>query len=364
MSSGDFVLYGSYGYTGRLIVRRAAERGLRGTLAGRDREALAAQAGELGWPWRRFELDDGPRLRASLEGASAILHCAGPFFRTFRPVVRACLETGTHYLDITGEAGVFEALATRGDRAEAAGVMLLPGVGFDVVPTDCLAAHLAARLPSAARLRLSLRTVGGGLSRGTTATLVHHLGRGGLVRKDGRLTPVPAAWRTRRVDFGTGETTVVTIPWGDVSTAFHSTGIGDIEVYAALPAAGRAALRLGRLAGPLLRTRPVRAFLEGLVRRFLDGPGEEARRRGESFVHGEVEDGEGRRAAARMRTPEGYTFTARSAVRALERVLAGEAPPGFRTPSLAYGPDFALEVEGVHREDLVTSARTSSPARR
>lgn len=352
MSSGDFVLYGSYGYTGRLIARRAAERGLRGTLAGRDREALAAQADELGWPWRRFELDDGPRLRAALEGASAILHCAGPFFRTFRPVVRACLETGTHYLDITGEAGVFEALAARGDRAEAAGVMLLPGAGFDVVPTDCLAAHLAARLPSATRLRLSLRTVGGGLSRGTTATLVHHLGRGGLVRKNGRLTPVPAVWKTRRVDFGAGGTRVVTIPWGDVSTAWHSTGIGDIEVYAALPSVARAGLRIAGWAGPLLRPRPVRAVLEGLTRRFLNGPSEAARESGRSFIHGEVEDEEGRRATARMRTPEGYTFTARSAVLALERALAGDAPPGFRTPSLAYGPDFALGVEGVRREDL------------
>src|SRR3712207_3296995 len=145
-------------------------------------------------------------------------------------MAEACLSAGVHYLDITGEIGVFEALAARDAQARAAGVMLMPGVGFDVVPTDCLAAHLKRRLPSATRLALGFEAAGR-LSRGTARTVIENLGAGGLVRQGGELKRVPAAWRTRVIDFGAGPRTAMTIPWGGVVTAYHSTGIPTIEVY-------------------------------------------------------------------------------------------------------------------------------------
>lgn len=350
--SVDFLLYGSYGYTGRLIARRAVGRGLRGSLAGRDEDALSGQGAELGWPWRAFALEDREALEDALSDVPVVLHCAGPFVHTFRPVAEACLRTRTHYLDITGEADVFEALARRGASAEAEGVMLLPGVGLDVVPSDCLAAHLVRRLPGAVRLRLGIQALRSGISRGTATTMVERFGWGGLVRKDGKLVRTPAAWKSREIDFGDGPVAAITIPWGDVSTAYHSTGIGDIEVYAAAPALLRAALVLTRPLGPLLRWTPVRRLLKWAVRRGPAGPRPEEREVGEARVWGEVEDDVGGRAVARMRCPEGYTFTAASAVAVLERVLEGRAPPGFQTPSTAYGPDFVLELPGVSREDV------------
>ena len=224
----------------------------------------------------------------------------------------ACLRTRTHYLDLTGEVEVFEALAARDQEARAAGVMLLPGCGFDVVPSDCLAVHLKGRLPGARRLALAYGGFGR-ISRGTATTAIEGLGRGGLVRRGGVLTPVPSAWKTRRIDFGEGERKAVTIPLGDVTTAWHSTGIPDIELYFAAPAGLRALAVASRYLGPLLGSAPVRRFLTARVRSGPAGPTEEERRRGRGFVWGEVEDDAGRRAVCRLATPEGYTFTAHAA---------------------------------------------------
>jgi short subunit dehydrogenase-like uncharacterized protein len=346
-----FLIYGANGYTGALAARVAAGRGLAPVLAGRDESKIAPSAAELGFEHRAFGLDDAARLDAALEGVAAVLHCAGPFSHTSRPMADACLRTRTHYLDITGEISVFESLAARDREAQAAGVMLLPGVGFDVVPSDCLAAHLKRRLPSATKLRLAIGGAGR-LSRGTLTTMVENLHRGGMVRRGGRLTPVPTAWKTRAFDFGRGPVKATTIPWGDVATAFHSTGIPDIEVYAALPAAARWVMKASRPFKSLLAAPTVQSILKGRIRKLPPGPSAEERRRGASLVWGEVTDDAGERRAARLRGPEGYALTALTALAAVERVLKGEHPPGFQTPSRAYGPDFVLGIEGVAREDL------------
>jgi short subunit dehydrogenase-like uncharacterized protein len=219
------------------------------------------------------------------------------------------------------------------------------------VPSDCLAAHLKRRLPSANRLTLAIY----GLSRishGTATTMVENINRGGLVRAAGRLVSVPAAWKTREVDFGRGPMKATTIPWGDVATAFYSTGIPNIEVYAAIPASMRTMMKASRQLGPLLATAPVQRFLKKRIKAQPPGPSEAERAGGASFVWGEVEDDAGQKSSSRLRGPDGYTLTAMTALAAIERVLGGAAPPGFQTPSLAYGADFILEIEGVTREDL------------
>lgn len=247
---------------------------------------------------------------------------------------------------------MFERLAARDAAARAAGIMLLPGTGFDVVPTDCLAAHLKRRLPAASHLALAFQARGGA-SRGTLATMVENLGSPGAVRRDGRIEPVPQGWRTRRIDFGEGVLRdATTIPWGDVATAFHSTGIPNIEVYLAMPPAMRRMLVASRALGPLLRAPYVRAILREYVRTGAAGPGAEARARGESLVWGEVTAPSGERATSRLRAPNGYDFTASSAVLLARKALDGNTPAGFQTPSRAYGPDVVLEVPGVTRTDV------------
>lgn len=348
---GKVLLYGSTGYTGRLIARMAGDRGIRPILAGRDGTAVGALAGELGLEHQAFPLDDPAAIATGLDGVAVVLHCAGPFSRTSAPMATACLARGVHYLDITGEIDVFEALAARDEEAKRAGVMLLPGVGFDVVPSDCLAAHLKRRLPSATRLQLAIRGTGR-LSHGTATTMVENLSGGGRVRRGGELVAVPAAWKTRDVDFGRGPVRCVTIPWGDVATAWHSTGIPDVEVYSAVPAAARLGMIASRHLGWLLGTSPVQALLKRQVRAAPAGPDERELERGKSVVWGRVEDADGGAAVARLHGPNGYLLTAHTALLVLGRVLAGDLRPGFQTPSTAYGPDFVLEAPGVEREDL------------
>ncbi len=350
--STSLLVYGAYGYTGRLVVSEALAAGLRPVLAGRDSDALAAVAAPHGLEHRGASLDDPGRLDAALEGARVVLHCAGPFIHTSRPMVDACLRRGVHYLDITGELAVFEAIAARDGEGRNSGITLLPGVGFDVVPSDCLAAHLARRLPGATQLALAFRGLGG-VSRGTATTIANNAGSSGTVRRDGRLVSVPAAWRSRRIDFGDGSLSLaVTIPWGDVSTAWHSTGIPNVEVYMAMTPAMRRSLMISRRLGWLLSSGPVRRWLVRRARARKPGPSDASRASGESRFWGEVRNAEGRNAVSRLTAPEGYTLTARTAIASARRVLAGGIATGFQTPSRAFGADFILEQQGVRREDV------------
>ncbi len=345
------LIYGATGYTGQLIAEMAVASGMQPVLAGRSRATVEALAARLGLSSRVFTLEDPASVRAGLDGMAVVLHCAGPFSRTSEPMASACLTAGVHYLDITGEISVFESLAARDSVARAAGVMLLPGVGFDVVPSDCLAAHLASRLPGARRLLLGIQG-SGRLSHGTQATVVENQHRGGMIRRGGALTSVPAAWRTRSIDFGRGPRMAITIPWGDVATAWHSTGIPDIEVYAKVPPALRLGMIASRHLGWLLRRRWVREFQLKRVKAGPAGPSPEELAGGHCAVWGRVEHDDGRHAESLLQGPNGYQLTALAALAAVQKVLDGGAPPGFQTPSRAYGPDFVLQLPGITREDI------------
>jgi len=346
----DILLYGANGYTAQIIIGLARERGVDLILAGRNPAAISALADASGNPHRVFALDDPTEVQAGLSGIHTVLHCAGPFSRTALPMARACIATGTHYLDITGEIAIFEQMAKRlGPEAEAAGVMLLPGVGFDVVPSDCLARHLSDRCPGATQLTLAM-TGEGGVSHGTATTAVENVAEGGAVRIDGKITPVPAAWKTREFDFGHGKKRAVTIPWGDVSSAWYSTGIPNIEVYMALPPSVQRMMGLSRHLGWALGSRPGQWLLKSRIP--SGGPSEEVRASGWSVVMGEAVAPDGTRAAARLRCPEAYQLTADAALHIAARVREGEIKPGYQTPSSAFGPDLVLALEGVAREDL------------
>jgi short subunit dehydrogenase-like uncharacterized protein len=263
----------------------------------------------------------------------------------------ACLRSRVHYLDITGEEAVFEALVGRDAEARERGVMLLPGVGFDVVPSDCLAAHLKRRLPSATRLTLAFKVLTR-MSRGTTLTVIEGMAEGGsMVREGGVLKRVPAAWKTRRIDFGNGPESAMMIPWGDVVTAYHSTGIPNIEVYMAAPWATRVAARLSRYLGWLLGSRPVQRWLVRRVEAGPAGPTDDERKNGKSLLWGEATDDAGRTVVGRLAGPESYDWTVQTALAVARRVLDGVAVPGFQTPSAVFGADFVLECPIVVRSD-------------
>lgn len=344
----DLLVYGSYGYTGSLIARRAVEAGLEPVLAGRDAERLEAQATELGCAHRTFSLQHPTVVEDHVAAATAVLNCAGPFTETAKPLIEACLAAGTDYLDIAGTIDVLEAIAAADRTAEKAGVSLVPGVGFSVVPTDCLAVFLHERLPSATRLALAVDAPAS-FSPGTAKSLVEGLNRPGVVRVDGELHSVPAGWRTRRIDFGRGPASAVTIPSGDLSTAYYSTGVPNVETYAAVPGYAAAAIRAARPLLPLAAAGPVQRVAKAAIDLLVSGPTALERAGTVARLWGEVRD-EDNQVVARMRTPGPYDLTAATAVEAARQVLDGEVSAGFQTPASAFGPDFVLDFQGVERE--------------
>ncbi len=348
---GNCLLYGAYGYTGELAARLAIERGLKPVLAGRSQTKLEPLATELGLPFRVVGLDDPAALDAALDGIDVVVHCAGPFVHTCRPMVDACLRTKTHYVDITGEIVVFETCARRDAEAKEAGIVLMPGAGFDVVPSDCLAAHLHRRLPEATHLTLAFASFGGGLSHGTATTMVENLGAPSAIRRDGRITPVPMGSQVRDIDFGRGPTSCMGIPWGDVSTAWYSTKIPNIEVFTKIPAKSVRIVRLSASFAWLMKTNLVRSLGKRWVDSQPAGPDESARSNGFTVLYGEARAGD-TTVSTRQRVPEGYTLTAATALESAVRLLAGGVEAGYRTPSMAFGPDFILDFDGTERTDL------------
>ncbi|MDQ3633299.1 MAG: saccharopine dehydrogenase NADP-binding domain-containing protein [Acidobacteriota bacterium] len=347
--SNKFLIYGANGYTGELIAREAVRRGMKPILGGRSRNKVEPIAKELGLICRTFALEDKTSLDYTLKEVDFVIHCAGPFSLTSNQMVEGCLRTGTHYLDVTGEIAVFEALAKRDEAAKKAEIMIMPGVGFDVVPSDCLALHLKNRLPSANNLTLAFYGLGK-ISHGTQTTMTMNIGNGGAIRENGVIKNVPSAYETREIDFGEVKKISVTIPWGDVSTAFYSTGIPNIKVFTVVPESQVMLLKLSRYIGWLVASSPVQSILQSQIPE--GGPSKDEREKGKTLLWGKATDEDGNSVEARQQGPEGYKFTILAALKIAEKILDGNFCTGFQTPGKCYGADLVLEIEGVSRQDV------------
>jgi short subunit dehydrogenase-like uncharacterized protein len=359
----ELLVYGSYGYVGSLVAQVAVEEGESPVLAGRRAERVEAQATELGLDHRTFSLEYPEVVEDNLEEFDAVLNCAGPYSATAGPLVEACVRTGTDYLDLDGQVDVLESTADRGAEAAEAGVTLLPAVGLDVAATDCLAAHLADQVEDPVRLFLAMDGLGT-FSPGTVKSMIDGLDRPGVVREDGELRTVPMGWKTRDVEFDGVRKRAVTVPWGNVSTASDATGVQNVETYATVPEFAIQAMHRTRRLVPLLEADPVNGALQRLVDAVVSGP--TAAERGQSLtrIFGQVESDSGERAAARLRVPDTYDFTARSAIESARRVLDGEVDDGYVTPARAFGPDYVFEFPGVERRDVDPSREEATVAER
>ena len=352
MTAPRLLVYGATGYTGDLIAREAARRGLNPLLAGRS-TGVAGLAKALGCEHRTAALDDAAALERLLQGVSVVLHCAGPFSATSAPMVEACLRQRSHYLDITGEIDVLEAVHARDAAARQAGVVLCPATGFDVVPTDCVASRLKRELPDATYLALGFASKGRP-SRGTLKTSIENLARGGRIRSAGRITAVAHAFRERDIDFGDGVRCAVTIPWGDVSTAYWTTGIENIECYIAMPGDSIAKLKRLNTFGGLLRLGPVQGLMKRMATRGPAGPDAAARAANTMLVWGEVQAPSGERVTARLRVANGYDVTVHGSLAIAQYLLDGKpAVAGHRTPSQLMGDGFVETLPGSGRIEIV-----------
>nr|WP_255647427.1 saccharopine dehydrogenase NADP-binding domain-containing protein [Fulvivirga sedimenti] len=341
------MVYGAYGYTGRLIIAELKRVGINPVIAGRDEAKLSQLAKETELTFEVLDISDTSRFIRILKSTDILIHCAGPFVHTAEPVAEMCIGAECHYIDITGEYAVFEQLRALNEAAQKAKIMLLPGAGFDVVPSDCLAAHLASRLPGSDRLLLAFTSRGGGISRGTARTMVAGIPDGLVYRSEGILKKKPLGSATRITDFGNFKQLTVGISWGDISTAFFSTGIPNIEVYTGSTRGQVRFLKWAHRLRFLFKLGWVQQWLYSRIDKRPPGPGKEKREKARSFLYGEVSNTDNH-CKQYLETPEGYTLTARSVVLITQKIMDGNFKVGYQTPSSAYGADLVLEIEGVN----------------
>lgn len=345
MNDRQWMIYGANGYTGELIAREAAKRGSKPVLAGRSAAKIEPLADELGLENRIFSLSDPQATGQGLSGIELLVHCAGPFSATAKPMLEACLANRTHYLDITGEIDVFDYAHSLHQRAVDAGIVVCPGAGFDVVPTDCLAAALSESLPDATHLSLGFDSQSG-MSQGTAKTSIEGLAKGGRIRKDGKLLIVGLGHESRQIDFGDGEKCAMTIPWGDVATANYSTGIPNIKVFVPVSPRLLKRLRMINKVRFLLGLGIVQYFLKKKVEKGQRGPSGEQRDKLPTFVWGEVRNAAGDRRTGRIKTANGYALTVTAALALVDVVLDGNFPGGYFTPSLLAGKTLVETLPG------------------
>ena len=347
MPSDSLLLYGANGYTGVLIAKYAAQYGLQPILAGRREEAIKPLADELKLPYAIIDLEDTPQLKAALQQVKVVIHAAGPFAHTAKQMIEACLETATHYLDINGDISVFEMVKNFDAKAKEKNIMLMPGVGFDVVPTDCMALHVKNKLPDATHLKLAFASIGGGVSHGTAMTIVSRLGEGGAARRNGKIIREPIGKKGMWVDFGEKKLFVMSIPWGDISTAYSTTGIPNIETYTGVKPMVYKIMKMQGLFNPLLKMESVKNIIRKKIKNRPAGPSDEMRSKAKAMVWGEAHNAKGIRVADHFTCADGYTLTAHSSLIIAKKVLEGNFKPGYQTPAGCYGKELVKEIPGT-----------------
>jgi len=354
--SRTWMIYGANGFTGRLVALEAKRLGLSPVLAGRSPDPIAALSKELRLPARVFDCADAQAAAGALAGVEMVANCAGPFSATSAPMIAACLASRASYIDITGEIDVFVAAERRHPDAVAAGIVICPGVGFDVIPTDCIAAVLKEALPDATHLALAF-DVRTSPSPGTARTMAASLklaGKlGGRVRRDGKIVAVPLGHRRRRIAFQGGSSggkvvLAVALPWGDIATAYFSTGIPNIETYVRASELAAVAMPALNWLQPWLSGETAQTVLRRMASR-AKGPSPEGLASEVSRLWGEVRSAAGQIRTARLETANGYRLTAAGTVMAAKFLLEHQPAGGFYTPSRLMGARCVEQLPGSSR---------------
>ena len=343
--SGRVLLYGANGYTGSLVAQHLAQE-LDLVLAGRNAEALRALAEPLGLEWRCFDLSSPALIGSMLADISVVLHAAGPFAQTALPMAQACLATGTHYLDFSGEWPVFQALTELDQAAQAAGVMLLPGIGLTVATSDCLLARAVELWPDTTKLCLGISHPQI-ISRGSAGTMAGMFAAEAPIRRGGRLVNVPAGSLARSFDFSAGLRDAVAISWADIVTGEITTGVRDIEVYSEVHWAERAMFRMGGLSMGLFGSGLAREVAGAMARTWGRDPDADERAAAHYTMVVEAIDPWRRVRRLSMVTRDGYGASVMTAAEALRRVLAGQVLPGFQIPARVFGSRFAVAADAA-----------------
>ena len=345
MNEKKWLIYGANGYSGKLAVEEALRRGLKPVLAGRSDEVKKiAQESEL--DCKIFRLESIDSVSEKIAGFTVVANCAGPFSKTAETMIQACIKSNVHYIDITGEIAVYDYANQCDNQALAAGVVLCPGVGSDVIPTDCLAVYLKDSCPDATHLTMAWHVEGSRASKGTAKTSVEGMFKGGKVRKNGKIIQVPLAYKERLINFEIGKKNAMTIPWGDVFTAYHSTGIPNIEFYFSRPRKSVKRLKRFRSLLPLFDRRWIIKMIQNRIERNWKQPTNELRKNAKSYFWGEVINQNGNKVQAQFTTADGYDVTAVGTVVVAEYLLKDHNKKSYYTPSILMGKSLVEKLPG------------------
>ena len=348
---GRVLIYGATGYTGRLIAERLRNSRRHVVVSGRTLDRVQALSAALGVAGRTIAIDDAEALDSALDDVDVLINAASPFALTASALIESCLRTNTHYLDITGELPVFQNAFLQDEAARTRGIMIMPGAGFGVVASDCLAVHVAALVPNAKYLRIAVLRPSS-FSRGTFRSALEVANSPVSIRRNGRLTLLPVGRLQRAFDFGDGERESVAVSWADVFTAYHSTGIRNIEAYFEAGLAARALYQLGAGVAGAMQLPPVKALIDAAAGVWPEGPSDVRRQSDRCVIVAEAEDSWRQVRSARLETSDAYSFTAEAAAAIARRIIRGDFVSGFQTPAKVYGADFALRFKGTHRQEL------------
>ena len=345
------LIYGATGFTGRAISIQAKRSGLDILLAGRNPDNLKPLSKAIDVPYLAADVRDCAQLDKATSAAGVVVNVAGPFQDTAAPVLESCMRTQAHYLDVSGELSSFLLCQRYHQRALERGIMVMPGLGFVVAPSDCLAAYLKQCMPDAETLRIAFSRVDL-VSRGTMRAMLGMVRKNVCIRRHGELVMLPVGQLERRFDFGQGGRTSAALSWADLVTAYESTGIPNIETYAEMGPWLRGAYQLGAWYAEPLRMVPARWASEMLLRVWPEGPDEKTRAGKRRVIVAEVENRGRWLRSARLTLPDGYTITPPIVINALQELAKGQVRTGFSTPAQVFGADFILGCPGVSRSDI------------
>lgn len=347
MASLTWMIYGANGYTGSRIAQKATKLGYTPILAGRKQHLLHQLSQKIGCSYRVFDLKDHNTVQKMIHDVGVLLNCAGPFIYTTPTLLTACLRSGTHYLDITGEIAVIEYCARYHQEALSKNILICPGVGFDVTPTDHLAKALHDQLPDAQHLRLGFSSTSP-VSPGTAKTVLLGFKEPPQVRKKGIIQPLGANDIKRFIDFGNGLTESMAVSWGDVSSAWYSTKIPNISVFIPIPKGLESKIMWLQRLRPLLQRSIVQKIAGYWVDFKVQGPLDVELTQKQTRVWGEVRSANNVCLSASFNVPNGYQLTVEVACTYCEWLLAQETlGSGFKTPTQAFPAALFWSIPGV-----------------
>lgn len=332
MEKNKILVYGASGYMGQLFLKQLKNSDLDIVLAARnDFQSY--------YPVRVFSLEDKGRIAAHLQDVKLVINLAGPFKNTNKPLVEACIQNGAHYIDIAGEVPEMEAVYAYDTQAQNARIMLMPGAGFGVAPTDIVANLARQKLPDATRLVLAYVT-NGGASRGTLKTVLADIHKEGTILENGIYRKAMPAFKSFAFLNNNRLEHLVYNPWrADLFTAKISTGIPNIETYANFPP-----FIVKMMQGKLLWLRDF--MLKRLIPLLPVGPSEKQIQKGSTICYAEVTNSTGEKERATIYGPEAYRFTAQILMAIAGKINEGNYQSGFQTPNL-YGIELLQGIPGV-----------------